>query len=139
MDATVDDRLLYRLQALLTAHDKLTQRQNKICLQSDGVVIIRIVHVDVHRIDVLCTGRCDLNDLTAKPFNQRRILCLRIRYDHIVVRNQECICDLPLRSKRLTGTGSTKDQAVRVLKQLSVHHDQVIGKCIQSIIQSLIS
>ena len=139
MDTSVDDRLLNRLQALLATYDKLTQRQNKICLKSYRVIIIRIIHVDIHRIDVLRTGRCDLDDLTTKPFNQRRILCLRIRDDHIVIRYQECICNLPLRGKRFTGTGSTEDQTVRVLKQLPVYHDQVIGKCIQSVIETLIS
>ena len=78
MNTTVNNRLLNRFQAFLTTHNQLTQRQYEISLQGNRIIIIRIIHIDVHRIDILGTGRTDFDDLTAKSFHQSTILCLRI-------------------------------------------------------------
>ena len=39
MNATVDDRLFYRLQAFLAAHDQLAQRQDEICFQGNRIIL----------------------------------------------------------------------------------------------------
>ena len=74
MNTTVNDSLLNRLKPFLAAHNKLTQRQDKIRLKSNRIIIIGIVHVDIHRVDVLTAGRTYLNNLTAKPFYQSTVL-----------------------------------------------------------------
>ena len=109
MNATVDDRLFYRLQAFFAAHDKLTQRQDEIRLQGNGVVLLGVVQVDVHRIHVLGAGRTDVDDLPVKTLHESCIFRLRITDDHIVIRHQEGVCDFPLCRERLTRTGSTED------------------------------
>ena len=53
----------YRLQAFFAAHDQLTQGQDEICLQGNRIILFRIIRIDVHRVDILCAGRADLNDL----------------------------------------------------------------------------
>ncbi len=56
MHTTVDNRLFDRLQAILTAHNQLTEGQDKISFQCYRVVILRVVQVDVHRVDIVGTG-----------------------------------------------------------------------------------
>ena len=49
----VDDGFLHRLQALLTTHNQLTQAEDKIRLEGQRAFIIRVVQVQVHRIDIV--------------------------------------------------------------------------------------
>ena len=56
-----------------------------------------------------------MNDLAVEALHESRVLCLRITDDHIIIRHQKGIGDLTLGTEGLTGTGSTEDQAVRVL------------------------
>ena len=135
VNAPVDDRFLHRIQAFLPTDDQLAQRQNKIRLQGDRVVIIRIIHVDIHRIDVLVARRRDLDDLSIKPPDQCRILRLRIRDDDIVIRHEEGIRDLPLCGKRFAGSRCPEDQPIRVFELLPIHHDEVVGEGIQAVVQ----
>ena len=78
VDAAVDDRLLHRLQSLLAAHDQLAQRQDEIRLQGNRVIVVGVIHVNVHGINELIRGRADLDHLPAEALHQRRILRLRI-------------------------------------------------------------
>ena len=115
MDTSVDDCLFHRLQAFLSADDQLAQRQDEIGLEGDGVVLLGVVRVDVHRIDILRTGRGNVNDLPVETLDQRRVLGLRIADDDIVICHQESVGDLALGRERFTGTGRSEDQPVRVL------------------------
>ena len=54
--AAVNDRFLFRLHAIPCAHDKLTQGKDEIRLHAQRVIIVRIVQVNVHRIDVVPAG-----------------------------------------------------------------------------------
>ena len=135
MHTTVDNRLFDRLQAILTAHNQLTEGQDKIGFQCYGVVILRVVQVDVHRVDIVGTGRTDFYHLTIELVNQSRIFRFGVADDNIVICNQERIGDFTLCGKGFTGTGSTQNQPVGVLELLSVHHDKVVRQGIQPIIE----
>ena len=135
MHTTVDNRLFDRLQAVLTAHNQLTEGQDKIGFQCYGIVILRVVQVDVHRVDIVGTGRTDFYHLTIELVNQSRIFRFGVADDNIVIRNQERIGDFTLCGKGFTGTGRTQNQSVGVLELLSVHHDKVVRQGIQPVIE----
>ena len=80
-----------------------------------------------------------MNDLAVESLHESRVFCLRIADDHIVIRHQEGIGDLSFRAEGFTGTGSTEDQAVWVLKRLPVHHDQVVGKRVQTVVKGFLT
>ena len=94
--AAVNDRLFFRLHAIPCAHDKFTQGKNKVRFHSQRVIIVRIVEVNVHRVDVVLTGGRDMDNLTAQRFHQRIILSLWVCHDNIVRCGKEHVCDLTL-------------------------------------------
>ena len=49
----VDDGFLHRLQSVLTAYDQLTQAENEVRLEGQRAFIVRVIQVQVHRIDVV--------------------------------------------------------------------------------------
>ena len=79
----------------------------------------------------------DLYDLTAEALHQRGIFTFGVTNDDVILGNQEGIGDFSLRTKGLAGTGSTENQAVRVLQFLSIYHDQIVGQRIDAVINSL--
>ena len=85
--AAVNDGPLNRGKSLLAADNQVTQRQDKITFQGDGVFIIRIVQVNVHRIDIVGGGRRNINDLPlgAKLLHQRSVLIFRVGNDDVVL------------------------------------------------------
>ena len=66
---------------------------------------------------------------------QRIILALGITDDHVVVRNQIGVGDLPLGAERLAAAGRAQNQTVGRFQPLAVYHDQVVGKGVQTVIQ----
>ena len=135
---TVDDRLFHRLQAFLSADHQLAEGQDEVGFQGQRVILIRVVLVDIHRIHVLGGSRADVDDLALQLLHQGGVLCFRITDDHIIIRHQESIGDLTLGTERLTGTGGSEDQAVRVLQGFAVHHDEVVGKSVQSVVKGFL-
>ena len=73
MDTPIDDSFFYRFQTILASYDKFTQRQDKICLQRDWIILIRIVHINIHRIDKLIGCGTDFNNLTIQALHKRGI------------------------------------------------------------------
>ena len=126
MHTAVDDRLFDRLQSFLAADYQLAERQDEVSFQGDRIIFFGIVHIDVHRVNVLRAHRTDLDHLAAQSLHQRRILRFRIGNDNVVIRHQECIGDLTLGAEGFTGTRCTEDQAVGILQKLPVHHNQVV-------------
>ena len=137
VDAAVDDRFLYRLQTFLAAHHQLAQGEDEVGLQGDGVILLRIVGVDIHGVDILGAGRADLNNLAVEPANQGRVLCLGIADDDVIICNQEGVGNLTLGAEGFAGTGGAQNQAIGVLELLPVHHDEVLGQGVQTIIEGL--
>ena len=70
-----------------------------------------------------------------QTLHQRSILCLRVADDDVIIGEQKTVSDLALGAEGLTGTGCTKDQAIGVLQQLAVHHNEVVGQGIDAIVQ----
>ena len=120
------------------AHHQLAEGQDEVRLQCQRVVLVGVVLVDVHGVHVLGTGGADADHLALQPLHQRRVFCLRVADDDVIVRHQEGVGDLPLRAEGLAGAGGAEDQAVRVLQLLPVHHDEVAGKGVQAVVEGLL-
>ena len=138
VDAAVDDRFLHGLEALLAAHHQLAQGEDEVGFQRDGVVLLGVVQVDVHRVDILAAGRADPDDLPAEPLHQRRVLRLRVADDDIIVRHQKGVGDLPLGGEGLAGTGRAEDQPVGVLEGLPIDHNQIVAQGVQAVVEGLL-
>lgn len=63
MDTAVDDRFLHRLQALFATHYQFAQGQHKVSFQSQRIVLLTVIAVNVQRVDILSAGGADVNDL----------------------------------------------------------------------------
>ena len=56
--------------------------------------------------------------------------------DNIIVRHQKSVGDLTLCRETFARTGSAEDQPIGVFQLLPVHHDEVVGQGIQTVIQA---
>ena len=135
--AAVDDRLFFRLHAIPCAHDKFAQGKNEVRFHAQGVIIVRVVQVNIHRVDVVLTGGRNMDNLTAQCFHQWIILAFRVCHDNIVRCGKEHVGDLTLCTERLTAAGCAEDQAVRVFELFAVCHNHVVGHCVQTIIERI--
>ena len=133
--AAVDDGFFHRHEAVLATHNQLTQAENKVGFQAQRVLVIRIVEVQVHGIDIVRRGGRDFNDLSVQMLHQWAVFRLRIADDDIVVRHQKDVCDLALGAEALAGTGRAQNQAVRILQEFPVYHDEVIAQGIDAAVQ----
>ena len=135
VNAAVDDRFFDRQQALLAADDQFAQREDAVGLQGDGVILLRVVGVDVHGVDVVGAGWRDFDNLSVQSGDKGRILAFRVTYDNIVVCGEKCVGDFPLGCEGFSASGGAEDQAVRVFELLAVHHDKVVGEGIQAVVE----
>ena len=94
VDAAVDDRLFYRLQALLATHHQFTERKHKVGFQCQRIVLLAVIAVDVQRVDVLGAGRADMDDLSVQTLHQRSVFGFRVCDNNIIVCHEERIADL---------------------------------------------
>ena len=74
MHTAVNDGFLHRQQPFLAAHHKFAQRKDKVGFQGQGIILLRIVGIDVHGVDELGAVGADFDDLTFQPVHQRRII-----------------------------------------------------------------
>ena len=137
VDTAVNDCLFHRLQPFLAAHNQFAERQNKICLQRNGIIFLTVIAVDVHGVDILSAGRADFNDLTAHARHKRCVLAFRITHDDVIIRSKKSIGDLTLCRKTLSGTRCAENQTVGRFQFFPVNHNQIVGKRVQTIIQRL--
>ena len=66
-------------------------------------------------------------------------LCFRVADDNIIVRHQKCVGDLTLCRETFARAGSAENQPIRVFQLLPVHHNQVVGQGVQTIIQAFLT
>ena len=59
--------------------------------------------------------------------------------NNIIVRHQKRIGNFTLCRETFTGAGSTQNQAIRVFQLLAIHHNQVVGQSIQTVVQRFFS
>ena len=111
-DASVDQGLFHRFQTVTATGCQLTEGQNEVRFQSQGVIVLAVIQVDIHGIYPLITGRRDLNDLTAQLINQGEILRFRVTDNDIVPCGQEDASYAHLRAKGLAAAGGAKYQTV---------------------------
>ena len=107
--AAVNDRLFLRLHAIPCAHDEFAQGKNKVRFHAQRVIIVRIVQIDVHRVDVVLTGGRDMDNLTAQRFHQRIILSLRVCNDNIVRCGEKHVCNFTLCRETFTAARCTQN------------------------------
>ena len=139
VNAAVNHRFFYRLQALLAAHNQLTQGENKIGFQGNGVVLLGVIAVDVHGVDILSGGGADFDDLAFQTCHQRCIFRFGVANDDIVTGGEEGVGNFTLCRKRLAGTGGAENQAIGVFQLFPVNHNQIVGKSVQTVIQCFLS
>ena len=137
VNAAVDHCFLHRLQPFFATHDQLTEGQDEISLQSNRIILLAVIAVDVHRVDILAAGRADFDDLPAHARHKGCVLAFGIADNDIVISGKEGIGDLPLCRKALAGTRRTENQAVGRFQLFPIHHDQVVGERVQAIVQRL--
>ena len=135
----VDDGLFHRHEAVLAAHDQLAEGEDKVGFQAQRVFIVRIVEIQVHRVDVMRACGGDFNDLPVQTLHKWSVFGFGVTDDNIVVGNEEHVGDLPLCGKALAAAGSTKDEAVGVLETLAVYHDEVVRQRVQPAVQSFLA
>ena len=135
----VNDGFLHRLQSVLAAHNQFTQRQDKVGFQRQRAFIVRIVQVQVHRVDVVGGGGRNLDDLPVQALHQRRVLGLRVADDDIIRSQQEAVGDLALGAERFAAARRAQNQAIGVFQQLAVHHNQVVGQGVDAVVQRFLA
>jgi len=108
----VNHRFLHRLEAVFTAHNNVTEGQQEIHLQGQRAFIIRIVQVEVHRIDILLAGGGNLYHLSVQPLDEGVILGLRVCNQNVIVRDEEHIQNLPLGGEGFAAAGRSQKQAI---------------------------
>ena len=107
--AAVNDGFLDRLQAILAADDQLTQAEDEIRLQAQRVLIVRVIEVQVHRIDEMRTGGRDFDDLPVQPLDQWTVFRFGVADDNIIVSDEIDVGDLALGGKGFAAAGCTKN------------------------------
>ena len=136
---TVDDRLFDRLQALLAADDKLTQREDKVRFQRQRIFVVRIVEVQIHGIDIVRRGRRNADNLSVQTLHQGTVLGFGVADDNIIIGYEKHIGNLTLCREGLTAARCAENQAVRVLQLLSVYHNEVVGKSVNAAVQRFVA
>ena len=105
----VNHCFLHRLEAVFTAHNNVAEGQQEIHLQGQRAFIIRIVQVEVHRIDILLAGGGNLYNLSVQPLDKGVILGLRVCNQNVIVRDEEHIQNLPLGGEGFAAPRSAED------------------------------
>ena len=77
-----------------------------------------------------------MNDLAVEALHQRRVFCLRIADDHIVIRHQEGIGDLALGAERLTGTGYAENERITVKQVTTVGDDHIVADSVLTVVDT---
>ena len=139
MHTAVNDRLFYRQQTLLAAHHQFAQRKDKVSFQGQRIILLGVVGVDVHGVDKLGAVGADFDDLTFQPVHQRRVFAFGIIDNNIIVRHQKRIGNLTFCRETFARAGSAQNQAIRVFQLLAIHHNQVVGQSIQTVVQRFFS
>ena len=133
----VNDGLFHRLQSVLAPHHNIAQGEDEVGFQSQRVIIVRIVEVDVHWVHILVAGGRNFHHLSAQADHQRGIFVLRVTNQNIIIRHQEHIGNLAFCREGLTTARCAEYQTVGVLQEFSVHHNEVVGERVQPIVQGL--
>ena len=78
--------------------------------------------------------RGDLDDLSAQPLDKGRVFAHRVNHNDPVTGGKEHVHKLPLCGKGFAGARHAEEQAVGVFELFPVCHDDVMGKCVEPVI-----
>ena len=136
-ESAVDDTLFLRPDAFAPAQHQLAQGQHEVGFQAQRFFFIRIVEIEIQRVDVIAAGGRNTDDLTAEALHKRVVFAFGIADEHIILRNQKNVGNLSLCGEGFAGTGCAKDDAIGRLQFLTVCNDHVVGQCVQTVVQCL--
>ena len=74
-----------------------------------------------------------------QALHQGRILGLRVTDDDIIRGEQKAVGDLTLGRKALAAARCSQDQTVGIFQQLAVHHDEVVGQGVDTVVQGFLA
>ena len=109
MHTAVNDRFFHREQTFLAADHQFAQGKNKVGFQGQRVIFLRIVGVNVHRVDELGAVGRDFNDLTFQAVHQRRVFAFGVIHDNIIVCNQKGVSDFALCRETFARAGEYRE------------------------------
>ena len=134
-DAAVNDGFFHGLEALLRPDDDVAEREYEVHLERQGVVVIGVVQVQVHRVHILLRGRRDLDDLPVQALDEGPILRLGVADDDVVICEQIDAEHLTFGGEALARAGRAEDDAIRVLEQLAVNGDHVPAERVHAAVE----
>ena len=136
-ERAVDDTLFLRPDAFAPAKHQLAQGKHKVGFQAQRFFLIRIIEVQIKRIDVIAAGGRNTDDLAAEALHQRVVFALRIADEHIVLCDQQDVGNLSLGREGFTGTGCAENDAVGRFQLLAIRKDHIVGQRIEAVVQRL--
>ena len=134
-DTAVYDGLFHGLEALLRPDDDVAEGEDEVHLERQGVVVIGVVQVQVHRVHILLRGRRDLDDLPVQALDEGPILRLGVADDDVVICEQIDAEHLTFGGEALARAGRAEDDAIRVLEQLAVNGDHVPAERVHAAVE----
>ena len=122
--AAVNDGLFLGRQ-LARPDELLTEGKQKFRFQHHRILAIAIALLHIHGVDMVGRGGGDVDDLTAKTFDEGPVLRFRIDDDDIVLRGQRQRHHLLLGAEGFAGAGDTQNECVAVEKLPAVRYDKI--------------
>ena len=134
-DTAVDDGLFHGLEALFRPDDDVAEGEDEVHLERQGVVVVGVVQVQVHRVHILLRGRRDFNYLPVQTSHQRPIFRLGVADDDVVAGQEINTQNLAFCREALARAGRAEDDAIRVLEQLAVNGDHVPAERVHAAVE----
>lgn len=110
---------------LSASYELFAKRQDKLALQKDRILGVRIFGFHIHSIDVVLGVGSDIDDFAAERTDKSIILALRVNDNDVALIPKHKLDDFILCEERLTGTGYAEYKAVAVQKRTAVDKQQV--------------
>ena len=72
-----------------------------------------------------------------QTLNRRCVLRFRVTDNDIITGRQKAVRNFSFGAEGLAGTRRTENQTIGVFQQLAVHHDEVVGQGVDTVVQRL--
>ena len=80
----VNHRFFHGFKPVSIAHDQLTQGEDEVRFQRQGVIIVGVVQVNIHGIDIIRAGGSNTDHLTVQSLDQGKIFAFRVTDENII-------------------------------------------------------
>ena len=112
LQSTVNDALLLCSHTGFFIQYQFAQGKDEFRFQPDGFVAIRVIEVDIERVNVVGADGRNAHHLTMKMLDFCVVFAFRIADHHIMISRQHHVSDLALGCKGFAGTGFTHNEAI---------------------------